>query len=88
MDTSTDSRAGEIALHVDQLDRDGYTILEDAFDADVATALYDDVLRLERSCTSSRPATASKGGAPPGCTTCSRTVSCTSRSRSIRSSCR
>jgi len=38
----------ELAGHRQRLDRDGYTIVEDAFDADTAAALHTDVLRLER----------------------------------------
>jgi len=38
---------GALAAHIERLDRDGYTIVEDAFDADTAEALHRDVLRLE-----------------------------------------
>jgi ectoine hydroxylase-related dioxygenase (phytanoyl-CoA dioxygenase family) len=37
----------DIEAHIEQLDRDGYTIVRDAFDADVARSIHDDVLRLE-----------------------------------------
>lgn len=33
--------------HIERLERDGYTIVRDAFDPDLATALLDDVRRLE-----------------------------------------
>ncbi len=33
--------------HIEQLDRDGYTIVRDAFDADLAAALHADIDRLE-----------------------------------------
>jgi ectoine hydroxylase-related dioxygenase (phytanoyl-CoA dioxygenase family) len=36
-----------IEQHMEHLDRDGYTVVADAFDADVAQALQADVLRLE-----------------------------------------
>jgi ectoine hydroxylase-related dioxygenase (phytanoyl-CoA dioxygenase family) len=34
--------------HIERLERDGYTIVRDAFDPDLATALLDDVRRLEQ----------------------------------------
>ncbi|MDP2290344.1 MAG: phytanoyl-CoA dioxygenase family protein [Actinomycetota bacterium] len=37
-----------LAAHRERLDRDGYTVLLDAFDAPTASALHDDVDRLER----------------------------------------
>jgi ectoine hydroxylase-related dioxygenase (phytanoyl-CoA dioxygenase family) len=37
----------ELAGHVERLDRDGYTIVEDAFDAELARALDIDIERLE-----------------------------------------
>jgi ectoine hydroxylase-related dioxygenase (phytanoyl-CoA dioxygenase family) len=37
----------ELATHIERLDRDGYTIVHDAFDADLADALQRDILRLE-----------------------------------------
>ena len=37
-----------LATHIEHLERDGYTIVHDAFDTEVAAALHADVLRLER----------------------------------------
>lgn len=53
MDTSTDTSARSeldslIAGHIERLDRDGCTIIEDAFDAELAATIHADVLRLER----------------------------------------
>ena len=39
--------AADVARHVTNLDRDGFTIVRDAFDASVAEALYADIDRLE-----------------------------------------
>lgn len=36
-----------LTTHIERLDRDGYTIVEDAFDVETAEALHRDVLRLE-----------------------------------------
>jgi ectoine hydroxylase-related dioxygenase (phytanoyl-CoA dioxygenase family) len=41
--------ADQLTRHVEHLDRHGYTIVTDAFDADMASALDADVDRLERS---------------------------------------
>lgn len=38
----------ELGAHIERLDRDGYTIVHDAFDADLAAALDADIDRLER----------------------------------------
>ena len=38
----------DLDTHRANLDRDGYTIVHDAFDTEVAAALHADVLRLER----------------------------------------
>jgi len=43
----TTSTTTDIAGHVERLDRDGYTIIEDAFDGELAGALLADVRRLE-----------------------------------------
>jgi NAD(P)-dependent dehydrogenase (short-subunit alcohol dehydrogenase family) len=40
---STTSTTTDIAGHIERLDRDGYTIIEDAFDAALATELLADV---------------------------------------------
>jgi ectoine hydroxylase-related dioxygenase (phytanoyl-CoA dioxygenase family) len=37
----------ELAAHIDRLDRDGYTVIPDAFDVDTAEALHNDIDRLE-----------------------------------------
>jgi len=48
MSTKTsDDLTAEIARHAANLDRDGYTIVRDAFDASAADALYADLDRLE-----------------------------------------
>lgn len=46
-DTSTGDADDLLATHRANLDRDGYTIVHDAFDADTAAALHADVVRLE-----------------------------------------
>ncbi|MEN9645760.1 MAG: hypothetical protein RL238_2429 [Actinomycetota bacterium] len=38
----------DLGAHIERLDRDGCTIVHDAFDADVADALHADIDRLER----------------------------------------
>jgi ectoine hydroxylase-related dioxygenase (phytanoyl-CoA dioxygenase family) len=38
----------QLAEHIERLDRDGFTILVDAFDLELARRLHDDVRRLER----------------------------------------
>ena len=48
MADTTEAHANELADHVERLDRDGYTIVHDAFDATLAQALDDDIDRLER----------------------------------------
>jgi ectoine hydroxylase-related dioxygenase (phytanoyl-CoA dioxygenase family) len=40
--------APDLAAHIARLDREGFTIIEDAFDADLADELHATVLRLER----------------------------------------
>ena len=39
--------AAELADHLDQLDRNGYTVVEDAFSTDLADQIHADVIRLE-----------------------------------------
>ncbi|MCB0955586.1 MAG: phytanoyl-CoA dioxygenase family protein [Ilumatobacteraceae bacterium] len=38
----------DLAGHIERLDRDGYTIVHDAFDADLAAAIDEDIDRLEQ----------------------------------------
>jgi ectoine hydroxylase-related dioxygenase (phytanoyl-CoA dioxygenase family) len=45
---STSTSPADVAQHIDRLDRDGYTIIVDAFDAALAHKLLDDIRRLER----------------------------------------
>lgn len=40
--------AEDLDAHIERLDRDGFTIVTDAFDADTADALHADIDRLER----------------------------------------
>ncbi|MBI5087682.1 MAG: phytanoyl-CoA dioxygenase family protein [Actinobacteria bacterium] len=47
-EATTPSAQCELSEHIERLDRDGYTILVDAFDLDVASRLRDDIARLER----------------------------------------
>src|SRR5690349_1975657 len=44
----TVDQAAEISGHLERMQRDGYTIVEDVIDADTVAALRDDVWRLER----------------------------------------
>ena len=39
--------AAELADHLDRLDRNGYTVVEDAFSTDLADQIHADVIRLE-----------------------------------------
>lgn len=48
---STRTPADELPQHIGRLDREGYTIIVDAFDAALARELLDDIRRLERELT-------------------------------------
>lgn len=48
MTATAQGTSAELADHIDRLDRDGYTIVRDAFDAELAAAIDADIDRLER----------------------------------------
>ncbi len=57
--------AEAVADQAERIERDGYTVVADAIDADVVDALNDDLLRLEQT-TGTQPAADSFGGHQAG----------------------